>query len=223
MNSRSTSRGAVRLEAACLSLVSRYPVKGWWPARSRFEVMVGAVLVQNTRWVNVDRAIRSLRRAGCLTSDAIAKSKPAYLISLIRSAGCQGVKVRRLQALAVWIEASGGLRKLASKDTDALRRDLLGVHGIGPETADAMLCFGFGRRIFIADRYARRWLERMGLLSTDELANYERCRRAVERRLNGPATNFADIHAAIVLHGQSVCGREPDCARCFIRAQCRYG
>ncbi len=103
-----------------------------------------------------------------------------------------------------------------------LRRDLLGVHGIGPETADAILCFAFRRPTFIVDRYARRWLGRMGLLSADDLHQYDRCRRAVEGLLNGSSVDLRELHAAIVLHAQAVCGRTPDCADCLIRAHCRY-
>jgi endonuclease-3 related protein len=211
------------LHASCRTLVRHYPVKGWWPARSRFEVMVGAVLVQNTRWTNVEAAVRNLRRARCLTPAAISSSKSADLIELIRPAGCQSVKGQRLQALAAWTEASGGLRTLAARPTSALRQGLLGVKGVGPETADAILCFAFGRRVFIADRYARRWLERTGFLSIDELRSYEHCREAIEGRMNGSIADWSDLHAAIVQHAQSVCGREPKCADCIIRMPCRSG
>jgi endonuclease-3 related protein len=213
------------LDAACRALVRHYPVRGWWPARSRFEVMVGAVLVQNTRWCNVESAVRALRAAGHLTPALFLTLKPAQLIRLIRPAGCQSVKAQRLQALAVWIKESGGLRRLAGKETATLRGDLLGVRGIGPETADAILCFAFGRQVFIADGYARRWLGRLTSLPADDLSRYERCRTAVEGLLADPGLDFSELHAAIVLHGQSVCGREPDCGRCLIRGLCahRYG
>jgi endonuclease-3 related protein len=210
------------LESSCAALVGHYPVAGWWPARSRFEVMVGAVLVQNTRWANVEAGIRNLRGAGHLSPAGISALPPASLIAFIRPAGCQSVKARRLRALAAWVCESGGLRRLASQETDNLRRGLLGVHGVGPETADAILCFAFRRPIFIADQYARRWLGRMGLLSADDSRSYERSRRAIETRLNGSTTRLSDVHAAIVLHGQSICGREPRCASCVVRAQCRF-
>ncbi len=211
-----------RLRTACRTLVSSYPVRNWWPARGRFEVLVGAVLVQNTRWANVAVAIRALRRAGCMTPEAVRLLDSSRLQELIRPAGCQSVKACRLKALADWINDSGGIRRLTKKSSSRLREDLLRVHGIGPETADAILCFGFDRPTFIADRYARRWLGRMGALQTDGLIEYERCRLIMEQQLKVAEINLADLHAAIVQHGQSVCGRIPECTACPIRGQCLY-
>jgi len=210
------------LDAACQALVQMYPVKNWWPAGSRFEIMVGAVLVQNTRWVNVAAAIAELRRAGCLTPDAIHSTTPHRLQKLIRSAGCQRVKARRIKALTTWVIDMGGLRRLVKQPTEALREALLGVHGVGPETADAILCFGFNRRIFIADQYARRWLDRMDLVRMADLNTYELSRRRVESSLNRSTVDLRDLHAAIVLHGQTVCRRQPICIDCPIGPQCRY-
>ncbi len=216
------SHAVNRLRIACRTLITSYPVQDWWPARSRFEVMVGAVLVQNTRWPNVDRAIRSMRNAGCMTSEAVGSLHLPGLRELIRPAGCQSVKAARLKALADWINDSGGIRRLTRKSSSRLREDLLKVHGIGSETADAILCFGFDRPTFIADRYARRWLGRMGVPHPDALTNYERCRQIIGQHLEGLELNLADLHAAIVLHGQSVCGRTPECTACPIRSQCVY-
>ena len=211
-----------RLVNACRTLVSTYPVRNWWPSRSRFEVMVGAVLVQNTRWANVAAAIGTLRGADALGPAAILSMRATRLQKLIRPAGCQSVKARRLKALADWIMQSGGLRRLRAQATDSLREALLGVHGIGPETADAILCFAFDRPVFIADRHADRWLTRMDLVIADDLNSYEYCRQTVESRLDGSPVNFSDLHAAIVMHGQSVCGPQPDCAACPVRKQCEY-
>jgi endonuclease-3 related protein len=184
--------------------------------------MVGAVLVQNTRWSNVDRAIRSMRSAGCMTSAAVGSLNQPSLRELIRPAGCQSVKARRLKALAGWINDSGGIRRLTRKSSSRLREDLLKVHGIGSETADAILCFGFDRPTFIADRYARSWLVRMGVSNTGASLDYERCRQIMGRYLEGLEIDLSDLHAAIVMHGQSVCGRVPECTACPIRRQCLY-
>lgn len=211
------------LSDACARLLSMYDVDGWWPARSRFEVMVGAVLVQNTRWSNVTAAIGALRRARCLRPESISTLKPADLADLISSAGCQSVKARRLQAMAAWIERAGGLRRLATLDTDKLRAELLGVHGIGHETADAMLCFAFGRPCFVADRYARHWLGRMGVAPPLELHEYESCRAFVERGLQQHVSiGLADLHAAIVLHAKAVCTRNPSCGECGLQTNCEF-
>ena len=145
-------------------LVKIYPVTGWWPAGSRFEIMAGAVLVQNTRWVNAQKALVSLKQADALNFEAIAAMGSGKLASLIHSAGCQSVKSPRLRALARWIQKEGGITPMARKATDTLRAGLLSVHGIGPETADAILCFAFRRPVFVADLYARRLFARYGLL-----------------------------------------------------------
>lgn len=211
------------LRNGCRRLLGMYDVRGWWPARSRFEIMVGAVLVQNTRWDNVSAAIRNLRRHGCMNAAGIATRPAPELAALIRPAGCQSVKVRRLQALAEWVTLGGGLRKLAALDTDVLRRGLLAVHGVGPETADAILCFAFGRRRFVADAYARRWLERMGFPVRAPISAYEDCRSYVEAGLSRSRIHFGDLHAAIVLHGQETCAVEPCCSRCRLQRDCAYG
>jgi len=216
------SRAISELDAICQALVKIYPVDNWWPARSRFEVLVGAVLVQNTRWLNVAAAITELRRAGCLAATTLRSTPLRNLRKLIRSAGCQSVKARRLKALATWVVDMGDVGRLAEMSTEAMREGLLGVHGVGPETADAILCFGFDRRIFIADQYARRWLDRTGLLRPVDLDTYELSRRRVEGLLNGSSVDLGDLHAAIVLHGQAVCRRQPICGDCPIGPQCRY-
>jgi len=222
MTAGGNGRSAASLPAACRRLIGMYDVDGWWPARTRFEVMVGAVLVQNTRWVNVAAAIRALRRARYLRPGAISTSKPAYLAGLIRPAGCQTIKVRRLQAMARWVERAGGLRSLAALDTGELRAELLSVHGIGRETADAILCFGFDRAQFVADKYARNWVARMGLASSREASNYEACREYVEYGLRGTDIGLRDLHAAIVVHAQSICTMRPRCADCRLRPTCHY-
>jgi len=184
--------------------------------------MVGAVLVQNTRWKNVEAAIRSLRSAECLTPEAISLQGLAGLGTLIRPAGCQSVKARRLKALADWVDDIGGIRRITRIPSGQLRKGLLSVHGIGSETADAILCFGFDRQTFIADRYARRWLGRMGVTGPEALISYERCRQFFGPQLENRKIDLADLHAAIVLHGQSVCGSIPNCAGCPIRSHCLY-
>jgi len=222
MSSRGQRRARAPLPAACDRLIGMYDVAGWWPARTRFEVLVGAVLVQNTRWANVATAIRALRRADSLNHEILSTLKPADLAAVIRPAGCQTVKAQRLQAMARWVEGAGGLRSLSALDTDQLRSELLGVHGIGYETADAILCFGFGRPRFVADKYARSWVARMGLASSRQVAGYEACREYVEHELRGTDIDMADLHAAIVLHAQATCGARPACAGCSFRQTCRH-
>lgn len=211
------------LEAAASRLIESYDVDNWWPAKSRFEVLVGAILVQNTRWTNVEKAIDCLREKRYLNSVRLSRADPACLQLMIRPAGCQSVKARRLRALARWVVDSGGMEALDSMATVPLRSALLSVHGVGDETADAILCFGFGRRVFIADKYARVWLSRIGLIGGDLSCSYAGSSRVVQAGLADSQICMRDLHAAIVLHAQELCRPEPNCRHCAITEICRYG
>ena len=145
------------LASACNELLRAYPTDGWWPAQTTFEVMAGAVLVQNTRWVNVDRALWRLRAANCLDPSTLVECSLEQLQDLIRPAGCQSVKARRLMNLARWAVGLGTEPERLGLSTSELRMQLLQVNGVGRETADAILSFAFGRPVFVADRYAQRF------------------------------------------------------------------
>lgn len=207
--------------AYCRALLRHYDTVDWWPANTRFEIMVGAVLVQNTRWANVVPAVGALREAGLLEAERLIALPATHIAELIRPAGCQSVKARRLSALAQTVCDAGGLRRLASMPTDAIRYLLLATHGIGFETADAILAFAFDRPVFVADAYARRWFTRLGVCQ--EPPRYEVLRKLVEAALPGQSSLLRDVHAAIVLHAQESCGRRPDCQRCALRQHCRTG
>ena len=222
MSARAAVPGAISLAATCRKLVRKYPVDQWWPARGRFEVMVGAILVQNTRWVNAAAAIRVLRNHRCLTPRSILALPDGQLQTLIRSAGCQSVKARRLLSLARHVDQLGNVQSMAAMDTEALRAALLSVHGVGAETADAILCFAFDRPVFIADQYARRWLQRLGFVSIKESNNYAASQNRANTLLDGAPVRYRDVHAGIVLHGQALCGRSPDCLKCFLKKICNY-
>ena len=211
-----------RLRRVCRALIDHQAVPDWWPARSAFEVMAGAVLVQNTRWVNAERAIASLRSAGRLAAASLARTPRKKIEALIRSAGCQSVKSRRLLNLASWVVSEGGVTRLRSHTTVELRGRLLAVHGIGPETADAMLCFAFRRPVFVPDQYARRVLARLGLIPGAEICRYERLRHEVEDALRWPVGRMQQLHGAIVTLCQTACRPVPVCVNCGLRRQCEY-
>jgi endonuclease-3 related protein len=211
-----------RLRQICDDLITEYAASDWWPAASPFEVMIGAVLVQNTRWVNVERALARLRDHRALSPAAIAAMTPARLTDMIRSAGCQTVKSRRLIALSRWLIGAGGIMGLRSRRTERLRAELLAVHGIGPETADAILCFALRRPVFIADGYARRLFARLGVLAAGTAADYEDCRAVVQSVLRWPARKHQHLHGAIIRLSQTVCRRTPLCAACGLRQRCAY-
>lgn len=192
----------------------------WWPAQTRFEVMVGAVLTQNTSWSNVERAIANLRAADALTPERMAALSPAELAGLIRPSGYFNVKADRLRHLLAFLERSGGVDALDTLETDALRAALLGVKGIGPETADDIVLYAFDRPVFVVDAYTRRLFERLGL--PHARAPYDTLRRSVEQGVGPDVPALNDFHALIVEHGKQRCRPRPRCEGCPLAAPCRF-
>jgi len=199
-------------------LLRAYGRQHWWPGDSPFEVMVGAVLTQNTAWGNVERAIDNLKRAGALSAEAIVSLPQARLAELLRPSGYFNVKARRLRQLCAWYLASGGVEALAALATPRLRPALLAVGGVGPETADDILLYAFSRPVFVIDAYTRRLFGRLGLVDPD--APYEGLRARFEGGLGRRAALFNEYHALIVRHAKDVCRPQPRCAVCCLREQC---
>jgi endonuclease-3 related protein len=186
----------------------------WWPGQSPFEVMVGAVLVQNTAWKNVERAIENLRDAGALTPGAIAKAGPEELEQLVRPAGYFRVKARRLRNLANFIveRYAGSLEAMRAADVATLRGELLEVHGIGPETADSILLYALDKPVLVVDAYTMRVWARHGWIEPD--AGYYRLQEEASRGLPEEAAVFNELHALVVEVGKRWCRRTAQCASC---------
>jgi len=155
----------------------------WWPARTRFEVIVGAYLTQNTSWTNVERALRRLRSAGLLNVQAMRKVSLAKLESQIRSAGYFRQKARRLKKFVAFLDDhyGGSLARMFALPTAKLRQELLALNGVGPETADSILLYAGQHPVFVVDAYTRRLLGRHGILP--ENATYEVVRNLCEGAL----------------------------------------
>ena len=190
----------------------------WWPGDTAFEIMVGAVLTQNTAWINVERAIANLKNAGALSPQAIVEAHPRRLAAWVKPSGYFNVKARRLRALCRWLIGRGGMRKIARWPTHELRDALLAVHGIGPETADDILLYAFHRPVFVIDAYTRRIFKRLGLIEGNE--DYEILRRLFEDALDSDAQLFNEYHALIVAHGKDVCRKRPLCQNCCLTKYC---
>lgn len=202
-------------------LLSAYGPQHWWPGDGPFEVLVGAVLTQNTAWRNVEQAMVGLRAAGALNPEAIAAAQPDRLAAWIRSAGTHNVKAARLQGLCRWFLESGGFTALARLPLPQLRQALLSVKGVGPETADDILLYAFGLPVFVIDAYTRRILGRLGLAQGDE--GYETLRRSMESGLPADAALFGEYHALLVAHAKAVCRPRPLCGECCLRLRCPTG
>ncbi len=212
-----------RLHAIHDRLFAAYGPQGWWPGETPFEVMVGAVLTQNTAWRNVERAIAALR-AGRALSPALMLALPdSALAEHIRPAGYYNVKVRRLKALCEFLtehgvaEAPERLRELAP--LPALRQRLLAVHGIGEETADSILLYALDLPVFVIDAYTRRLFSRLGEIRGDE--PYAELQAGFQQGLPAKTRLFNEYHALIVHHAKTICRPRPGCESCPLRPSCR--
>lgn len=203
-----------------LALYRRQGAQGWWPAESKFEIMVGAVLTQNTAWTNVEKAIRSLKGRHLLQPHAILDCDPSVLAHHIRSSGTFNIKAKRLRALCEWYVSHGEYKAISNWSTSALRSSLLAVHGIGPETADAIILYAFKRPVFVVDAYTKRIFERLGLVARD--SNYETLRAYFKSNLEIDVTLFGEYHALIVEHAKRICKVQPKCRECILRNDCLY-
>lgn len=180
--------------------------------------MVGAVLTQNTAWINVERAIANLLEADALDPARILSVEEARLAEWLRPSGYFNIKARRLRNFCGWYVEAGGYPLLARWKTERLRPALLAVNGIGPETADDMLLYAFHRPVFVIDAYTRRLFARLGLIAGDE--GYETLRHACETALGADVALFNEFHALIVAHAKDICRVRPRCGECVLRKRC---
>ena len=202
------------------TLFSAWGRQHWWPAQSRFEVIVGAYLTQNTSWSNVERALGSLRQARRLSISGIRRTPLPTLQKLIRSAGYFRQKAQRLKTFVRFLDRryGGSLTRMFAQPTAQLREELLALNGVGPETADSILLYAGNHPVFVVDAYTRRILERHGIVSPR--ASYDEIRELFEgalapvadESLAGPA-EAGPPAAAASPRGSTGCGRTPPTAR----------
>ena len=199
-------------------LLDTYGPQHWWPADSSFEVMVGAILTQNTAWSNVTLAINNLKAADALSIQGLLELTEGDLAQLIRPSGYFNVKARRVTNLCQFLDRAGGEQKLRQLPTGQLRGALLEVNGIGPETADDILLYAFERPVFVIDAYTRRIFSRLALIAGDE--TYEALRQGFEEALGPDPSLCNELHALIVRHAKVSCGVRADCQGCCLAQQC---
>jgi endonuclease III related protein len=187
----------------------------WWPAKTQFEIVVGAILTQNTSWSNVEKAIANLRAAKMLRHEAIVNVPMARLARLIRPSGYFRQKAKKLKAFCRFLEVEyrGSLAKMFKTPTAELRKKLLGVFGIGPETADSILLYAGTHPVFVVDAYAKRILHRHGWVH--EKTGYDELQRLIQSDMPQEATQYNELHALFVQVGKNWCrGREARCSEC---------
>jgi len=188
--------------------------RGWWPAETPFEVIIGAILTQNTAWKNVEKAIHNLKDAGVLSPEGLREIDPRALARLIRPSGYYRQKAKKIKRFVkyLWQRYNGSLEAMEEQSTDALREELLRLNGIGPETADSILLYALGRASFVVDTYTRRILSRHGLV--EEGIRYEALRRVFMENLPADVGLYNEYHALLDYVGHHFCRKTPLCQKC---------
>ena len=204
------------LTAVYERLLAAFGPQKWWPAQTRFEVIVGAILTQNTNWGNVEKALNNLKRKKLLSPQALRGISPQKLALLIRPAGYFNVKAKRLKNFISFLfnEYDGHLKKMMREDCRLLRQKLLDVNGIGPETADSILLYAFDKPVFVVDAYTKRILYRHNIIAPD--ADYDTIQEMFMTFLRGDARMFNEYHALIVRLGKDFCRPKPLCGQCAL-------
>jgi endonuclease III related protein len=209
-----------RLLAIFAHLFSTYGPQDWWPAKTPFEVMVGAVLTQHTSWTHVVRGLERLGARAPLTARAILALPETELADCLRPVGYFNIKARRLRAFCAAYLDQGEQNGLSRLTTAELRHRLLGVKGVGPETADDILLYAFDRPVFVVDAYTRRIFSRLGELAGNE--GYETIRHSLETTLGPDIALYNEYHALIVRHGKEICRTKPRCGECCLADCCAH-
>ena len=202
-------------------LLEHYGALEWWPADTPFEVCVGAILTQNTNWLNVEKAIANLKREGVLSLEALHEINPERLAELIRPSGFFNIKTVRLKHFVDWLmEGYGTLDAMFEGDWRELREELLAVRGIGRETCDSILLYAGEKPSFVVDAYTKRLFSRLGMVR--EKDSYEEVRSLFMDHLPHDSRLFNEYHALIVQHCKQHCRKKPLCAGCPLAGHCLF-
>jgi endonuclease-3 related protein len=227
----------MRLRPIYTRLLSFHGPQGWWPilnsrtgkseyfvgaprnSRDFVEIAAGAILTQNVSWANAERAVAALKKNKLLDTVSLHTMATGTLAGLIRSAGYYNQKALKIKHFVDWHRSRDfRYQRLLEKDTFELRGELLGLNGIGPETADSILLYGLGRRIFVIDAYTRRIFIRLGIFSGNE--TYAELQAAFHSGFRGTAEEYNEYHALIVAHGKDYCKKIPRCDTCRLSDLC---
>lgn len=204
-------------------LYRSYGSQNWWPAETPFEVMIGAILTQNTAWTNVEKALQNLKKENLLTPQKMLVSTNSKLAKTIRPSGYFNQKSKKLKNFLLFFKNKYhfSISSMRKKDLHFLRRELLEVNGIGPETADSILLYALEKSIFVIDAYTKRIFSRLGLCQPD--ISYDALQSLFMKNIKTSIPLFNEYHALIVHHGKNICKKtKPLCDQCCLRASCLY-
>lgn len=195
-------------------LLNQIGKRNWWPAESPFEVIVGAILTQNTSWKNVEKAILNLKLQNLLAPEALRDIPVETLASAIRPSGYYNQKAKKIKEFVKYFfdRYDGSIIKMRKKEKQALRKELLEIHGIGPETADAILLYALEKPVFVVDTYTKRILERHSWLN--HKATYQDIQHLFMSNLPLDTQLYNEYHALIDFVGHNYCRKQPKCQEC---------
>lgn len=210
------------LKGVYACLLKTFGSQHWWPGETTFEIIVGAILTQNTNWGNVEKAIKRLKERKLLSVKSLTHVSSDDLADAIRPAGYFNVKTKRLKNFLFFLTSqyNGSLKKMEKTETSILRRELLSVNGIGPETADSILLYAFSRSIFVVDTYTQRIFARLNFVPEKE--DYYKLQELFHSALGLSTPVFNEYHALIVALGKDYCKPTPCCPKCPLRNRCFY-
>jgi len=209
-----------KLKRIFLQLYSAFGPQHWWPADSNFEVIVGAILAQNTSWLNVEKAILKLKARKLLAPRQLYRLSLKDLAAVIKSAGYYNIKAARLKEFVKFFLAryAASIKKMSQEELVPLRKQLLAVKGIGPETADSILLYALNKPVFVIDAYTRRIFFRHGLIKQE--VDYAQAQEIFTRNLKPDVLLFNEYHALLVKLGKDFCRKQnPKCEICPLHGQ----
>ena len=212
------------LQAIYQRLYAHFGPQHWWPGDGPFQVIVGAILTQNTAWTNVETAMANLSRAELLDPERLYRAREARIAALIRPSGYFNLKAKKLKAFVRFLfeKHQGRLSHLFKREPESLREELLAVYGIGPETADSIILYAANQPIFVIDAYTRRIAARLGL--SREAVTYDELQRLFMANLPRDTPLFNEYHALLVMLGKQYCRKSaPRCGECPLQEICPAG
>lgn len=199
-------------------LYKHFGPQNWWPGDTRLEIIIGAILTQNTAWTNVEKAIANLKSQRLLSSaQELLRLEPSHLARLVRPSGYYNIKSARIRNFLVFLAGNyaSSLRKMSFQGTKELRDELLKVNGIGPETCDSILLYAFKRPVFVVDSYTKRIFSRHGIFRQN--LEYDAIQKTFMSELPADERLYNEYHALIVALGKEYCRTTPDCKKCPIK------
>ena len=223
---RTKGPAELRIARRLLQVIRRlhrfYGPQGWWPGDSPFEVIIGAILTQSASWANVEKALGNLKEAGVLSAAALRSLPLERLAQLIYPSGYYNAKAAKIRAFVSYLALYGDdLRPFFQQELAPLRRELLGIHGIGEETADSIILYAAGKPSFVIDAYTRRIFARLGLAPTQR--SYRAFQALFNHHLPADTQLFNEYHALLVRHGKALCRKRPLCLQCPLLPLCPTG